>query len=691
MRVERSRLEQPLTSLKGIGPKTAERFASAGIATLEDLVTCYPRRYETFGEAKTDPDEMTDGQILAVCGFIEGKLTNTFAGRFRITSGRIRSGNQVIPVTWFNMPYLRNSLLPGKKYVFRGYVRVRGMKPRLSQPSVYDPEEYEQMTKGLRSVYPLRNGLKEGTLRRAVEKAFEAAGEIDDFLPETLLDAYSLTDENDALRGIHFPADSQDVLRARKRLVFDEFLLFILGLRQLKGERDRAGHAYIMPSDEWSSELLHALPFSLTVSQRTVWEQVEKDMCSPKAMARLIQGDVGSGKTVIAFLALVKAVENGGQGAVMVPTQVLATQHYEAFTALCEAAQLPIRAVLLTGNMTAARRRQVYEEIASGAAQVIIGTHALISEKTAYRNLTLVVTDEQHRFGVRQREILGLKGTDPHVLVMSATPIPRTLAVILYGDLDVSVISELPAGRSPIRNCVVDPSWRPNAYAFIRKEVQAGHQAYVICPMVEESEEVEASNVIDYAQTLKKALPSEVKIEYLHGRMSAAEKDAVMERFSAGQTQVLVSTTVVEVGVNVPNATVMMIEDAQRFGLAQLHQLRGRVGRGSSQSYCILVNTAPDGESRVRLDILKRSNDGFEIAAKDLELRGPGDLFGIRQSGLIEFRIGDVFADAKILQAASEAADRIMEESDGLSDVKYRGLQEKLQRYMSSEQGHINI
>ena len=689
--MENGRLEQPLTSLKGIGPKTAERFASAGISTLEDLVTCYPRRYESFGEAKTDPDEMTDGQILAVCGFVEGKLTNTFAGRFRITSGKIRSGTQVIPVTWFNMPYLRNSLQPGKKYVFRGYVRVRGMKPRLSQPSVYDPDEYEQMTKGLRGVYPLRNGLKEGTLRRAVEKAFEAAGVIDDFLPEDLLQAYSLTDENDALRGIHFPGDSQDVLRARKRLVFDEFLLFILGLRQLKGDRSRAQHACVMPSDEWSVRLLHALPFSLTASQRAVWEQVEKDMCSQRAMARLIQGDVGSGKTVIAFLALVKAVENGGQGAVMVPTQVLANQHYEAFTALCEAAQLPIRAVLLTGNMTAARRRTVHDEIASGKAQVMIGTHALISEKVVYKNLTLVITDEQHRFGVRQREVLGLKGTDPHVMVMSATPIPRTLAVILYGDLDVSVINELPAGRSPIRNCVVDSSWRPNAYAFIRKEVQAGHQAYVICPMVEESEEVEASNVIDYAQTLKKALPSDVKIEYLHGRMSAAEKDAVMERFSSGQTQVLVSTTVVEVGVNVPNATVMMIEDAQRFGLAQLHQLRGRVGRGSDQSYCILVNTAPDGVSRERLEILKHSNDGFEIAAKDLELRGPGDLFGIRQSGLIDFRIGDVFTDAKILQAASEAADRIIEESDGLSDIKYRALQEKLQRYMNNGQAHINI
>ena len=680
-----------MTSLKGIGPKTAERFASAGISTLEDLVTCYPRRYESFGEAKTDPDEMTDGQILAVCGFVEGKLTNTFAGRFRITSGKIRSGTQVIPVTWFNMPYLRNSLQPGKKYVFRGYVRVRGMKPRLSQPSVYDPDEYEQMTKGPRGVYPLRNGLKEGTLRRAVEKAFEAAGVIDDFLPEDLLHAYSLTDENDALRGIHFPGDSQDVLRARKRLVFDEFLMFILGLKQLKGDRSRAQHACVMPSDEWSVRLLHALPFSLTASQRAVWEQVEKDMCSQRAMARLIQGDVGSGKTVIAFLALVKAVENGGQGAVMVPTQVLANQHYEAFTALCEAAQLPIRAVLLTGNMTAARRRTVHDEIASGKAQVMIGTHALISEKVVYKNLTLVITDEQHRFGVRQREVLGLKGTDPHVMVMSATPIPRTLAVILYGDLDVSVINELPAGRSPIRNCVVDSSWRPNAYAFIRKEVQAGHQAYVICPMVEESEEVEASNVIDYAQTLKKALPSDMKIEYLHGRMSAAEKDAVMERFSSGQTQVLVSTTVVEVGVNVPNATVMMIEDAQRFGLAQLHQLRGRVGRGSDQSYCILVNTAPDGVSRERLEILKHSNDGFEIAAKDLELRGPGDLFGIRQSGLIDFRIGDVFTDAKILQAASEAADRIIEESDGLSDIKYRALQEKLQRYMNNGQEHINI
>ena len=685
------KLAQPLTQLKGVGPKTAEKFSAAGLQTLEDLITFYPRRYDSFDEPKQTIRDAADGQLLAVCGFIDGKLSVSYAGKFKITSGKIRAGQETIQVAWFNMPYLKNALTPGKKYVFRGYVKHRGQAVRLSQPAVYDPDAYLDLMKTLQPVYPLGKGLKEGMLRRAMERAFEEAAPFGDFLPQELLDDYDLMDEDNALLSIHFPEAQADMLRARKRLVFDEFLLFILAVRQLKNGRERELHDYELPSDELARQALLSLPYTLTTAQQRVWTCVEREMSSRKVMARLIQGDVGSGKTVIAFLALLKAADNRGQGALMVPTEVLAKQHYEAFTRFCRQAQLPVRAALLIGNMKAAQRRETLSQIASGEVQVIIGTHALISEGVSYHNLVLAVTDEQHRFGVRQREKLRVKGLDPHVLVMSATPIPRTLAVILYGDLDVSVIDEMPAGRKPVKNCVIDPSGRAAAYAFIRRETAAGHQAYVICPMVEESDELELTNVTDYAKALGRVMPPDITVEYLHGKMPPPEKNAVMERFVSGEIKVLVSTTVVEVGVNVPSATVMMVEDAQRFGLAQLHQLRGRVGRGDAQSYCILVNTAPDGEARKRLEIMNSSNDGFEIARKDLELRGPGDLFGIRQSGLIDFRIGDVFSDANILQLASGAAQRIIGEDVGLSAEKYDGLRKKLQYYMKESEASINI
>ncbi len=398
-------------------------------------------------------------------------------------------------------------------------------------------------------------------------------------------------------------------------------------------------------------------------------------------MARLVQGDVGSGKTIVAFLALLQCVENGMQGALMVPTEVLARQHYEAFTRLCEDASLPVEAVLLTGSMKAAERRSAYERIARGSAGVVIGTHALIQDKVSYNNLALVITDEQHRFGVHQREILEEKGRTPHTIVMSATPIPRTLAVILYGDLDVSVIDEMPANRLPIKNAVVDTSYRTKANQFIARQVREGHQAYVICPMVEESEEIEAENVIDYTDTLRSALQTylpDISVEYLHGKMKSAQKQSVMDDFASNKIQVLVSTTVVEVGVNVPNATVMMVENAERFGLAQLHQLRGRVGRGKDQSYCIFISGARSEDIKKRLDILASSNDGFEIARKDLELRGPGELFGVRQSGEIGFILADIYADAQVMKKAEQAAKEILTKDPGLLEADHAGIAKEL-------------
>ncbi|MDE7186872.1 MAG: ATP-dependent DNA helicase RecG, partial [Lachnospiraceae bacterium] len=402
-------------------------------------------------------------------------------------------------------------------------------------------------------------------------------------------------------------------------------------------------------------------------------------------MNRLIQGDVGSGKTILAFLALIMCVVNGYQGAMMAPTEVLAAQHYESLVQLQKQYRLPIRPVLLTGSVTARERREIYARIESGEANIILGTHALIQDKAVYRNLALVITDEQHRFGVRQRESLAQKGNGVHVLVMSATPIPRTLAIILYGDLHISVLDELPANRLPVKNCVVNTSYRETAYRFMEKEVAQGHQVYVICPMVEEGEMAELEDVLSYTAKLKGTLPSSIQIAALHGKMKPAEKNRIMEAFAARQIDVLVSTTVIEVGINVPNATVMMVENAERFGLAQLHQLRGRVGRGAAQSYCIFMSKSQKPETMARLKILNQSNDGFYIASQDLKLRGPGDLFGIRQSGDLRFTLGDIFQDAGILQRASDWADRILAEDAGFATEQYDSLREYLEHSQINE------
>ncbi|MDD7077635.1 MAG: ATP-dependent DNA helicase RecG, partial [Lachnospiraceae bacterium] len=442
---------------------------------------------------------------------------------------------------------------------------------------------------------------------------------------------------------------------------------------------------------EKCQSLLEHLPYTLTGAQMRVWKTIEEEMCQNAVMARLIQGDVGSGKTIVSVLALIMAADNGYQGALMVPTEVLARQHYESICSLIQENGFPFEAVLLTGSMTARQRREAYEKLSTGEALIAVGTHALIQEKVTYKNLALVITDEQHRFGVRQRELLSQKGDLPHTIVMSATPIPRTLAVILYGDLDISVINEMPANRLPIKNCVVDKGYRKKAYQFIQRQVEQGHQAYVICPMVEESEAVEAENVVEYTEILRRELPENITVEYLHGKMKPSEKNEIMERFLQNEIQVLVSTTVVEVGVNVPNATVMMIENAERFGLAQLHQLRGRVGRGGDQSYCIFLHSMEGKQIKERLDILCKSNDGFEIAKRDMQMRGPGDLFGVRQSGMLDFTLADIYTDAEILQHANDAVNHLLMEDPGLEKESHRLLKERLDHLIKSQSDHLNL
>ena len=511
-----------------------------------------------------------------------------------------------------------------------------------------------------------------------------------DYLPASLRKKHELAEYNFAIEHIHFPQDETDLLFARKRLVYDEFFMFLLGVRRLKEKRQDLQSSYRMKEEAVSRKLEQELPYSLTGAQKRALEEVYADLESGSVMNRLIQGDVGSGKTIIAVLALLRTAENGYQGALMVPTEVLARQHYESVTELFEKHGIKKTVVLVTGSMTAKEKRIAYEKIASHEADIVIGTHALIQEKVVYDNLALVITDEQHRFGVSQRETLGNKGTQPHVLVMSATPIPRTLAIIIYGDLDISVIDELPANRLPIKNCVVDTGYRKNAYNFIKKEVLNGRQAYVICPMVEESEMIEAENVLDYTKVLRENLPG-IRVEYLHGKMKPKEKNAIMEAFASGDIQVLVSTTVVEVGVNVPNATVMMIENAERFGLAQLHQLRGRVGRGKEQSYCIMVNASGDKGKNARLEVLNKSNDGFFIASEDLRLRGPGDIFGLRQSGDLEFKIADIYTDAVTLKQVSEDVDALLSEDENLDRDEHAELKRRLTSYLEQSYNKLNL
>ena len=555
---------------------------------------------------------------------------------------------------------------------------------------MFSPEVYLGMQSRMQPVYGQTKGLGNKTITSAVEQALALRRLEKDYLPNRLRIANELAEYNFAIEHIHFPLDETDLRFARKRLVYDEFLFFILAVRSLKEKRQDVKSEYIMEREEECRRLFDALPYRLTDAQLRTFQEIKADLKSGRVMNRLIQGDVGSGKTIIAVLALLLAAENGYQGALMAPTEVLARQHYESVTSLFETYGIDRRAVLVTGSMTAKEKRLAYEEIASHRADLIIGTHALIQEKVVYDRLALVVTDEQHRFGVAQRESLGNKGQAPHIMVMSATPIPRTLAIILYGDLDISVIDQLPKNRLPVKNCVVDKGYRKRAWNFINGEVKKGHQAYVICPMVEESEMLEAENVLDYTKLLKENLPG-LRIEFLHGRMKPKEKNKIMEAFAAGTIDVLVSTTVVEVGVNVPNATVMMIENAERFGLAQLHQLRGRVGRGKAQSYCIMVDASGDQEKNERLQVLNQSNDGFFIASEDLRLRGPGDIFGLRQSGEQEFKLADIFTDAGLLKQVSEDADRLLSEDPELEQEENRELKKRLEEYLKTSYEKLSL
>lgn len=681
----------PLRELKGVGEKTEKLFQKIGITTAEELLRYYPRTYDIYEEpveiASAEEDKTVSIRATIATGIYINQIRN-----LQVLTTTVADASGRLPVAWFNAPYLRGTLKKGSVFILRGKIIRKKGRPQMEHPEIFTPAAYEEIIHSMQPVYGLTKGLSNKMITKLVHQILDTRALHGEYLPEEIRERYQLADANYAIRTIHFPKNMQELLTARKRLVFDEFLLFVLAIQLLKEKTEEAPNTFPMKPVWTTEEIIEGLPYDLTGAQKNVWHEIERDLSGHKLMSRLVQGDVGSGKTVIAFLAMVLSAENGFQSALMVPTEVLANQHYEGFLRLMEEQNIAsCHPVLLTGSTTARQKREIYQKIADGEVNVIIGTHALIQEKVEYKNLGLVITDEQHRFGVRQREALTTRGNPPHVLVMSATPIPRTLAIILYGDLDISIIDELPAKRLPIKNCVVGTSYRPKAYSFIEKQVQMGRQAYVICPMVEESEGLEAENVTDYARKLQEVLPGEIKVEILHGKMKPKEKNRIMEAFASGEIQVLVSTTVVEVGVNVPNATVMMVENAERFGLAQLHQLRGRVGRGEHQSYCIFIQGNNEENTSKRLKILNESNDGFYIAGEDLKLRGPGDLFGIRQSGLMEFKIGDIYNDAGILKNASEAAGEILALDFDLILPQHKALKEHLKGYMSEELENLGI
>lgn len=682
--------QKPVTSLKGIGEKTGSLFAKIGVETVEELIHNYPRAYDAFQEPIPTAN-IIEGTICTVCGQLLKSAAIRRFQHMQIVTTVLKDLTGTVELTWFNMPYISKNLPMGRILVARGRVVKKGNRFVMEQPEIFTPEMYETVKGSMQPIYSQTKGLGNKAITKAVRQALEERPMEREYLPEHLRKKYELSEYNYAVEHIHFPSCEQEMLAARKRLVFDEFLFFLLSVRRLKDKRKDQESVWKIQAASEVDRLLSSLPYKLTNAQMKVWNEIRKDFASGLVMNRLVQGDVGSGKTILAVLALLEAACSGYQGAIMVPTEVLARQHYESMTQLFCTYGIRANVVLITGSMTAKEKRLAYERILRHEADIIVGTHALIQEKVQYDKLAVVITDEQHRFGVGQREALSAKGETPHILVMSATPIPRTLAIILYGDLDISIVDEMPASRLPIRNCVVDTSYREKAYQFITKEVHAGRQAYVICPMVEDSEMIEAENVLDYTKKLRKELPSDIAVEYLHGKMKAKEKNKIMERFAAGEIQVLVSTTVVEVGVNVPNATVMMIENAERFGLAQLHQLRGRVGRGSYQSYCIMVNAGDQDGTQKRLDILNRSNDGFYIASEDLKLRGPGDFFGMRQSGDMEFHLADIFTDANILKSVSEETDRILEEDPELQSEVYQALGARLEHYLQRSYDHLNL
>lgn len=645
-------LLQKVDTIKGIGPKTTNLFAKLHIFTMKDLLNFYPRTYLHY-EDPIVGDDFELGKRIAIKALIQSYVEIKKIRSLTLVSCNAKVGTKSIKLTWFHSPFLKKVFHIGQTFIFVGSINIRNHQLVMEHPEYYTIQQYEKLQSSLQPIYALTEGLSNKTVIKAISEILELVPQLEDAIPEEIRNKYSLLPLKDAVVGAHFPQNMKQLVECRRRLIFDEFFMFLLHMHLLRERMIKAKNQ--CPINDWSytKNFIDNLNFSLTKGQVEAIQDIQNDMSGENVMNRLVQGDVGSGKTIIAEIALLVVTKNGYQCAFMAPTEVLAIQHYEEVSK--NLSPLGIKVALLCGSTKLSEKRKIYSELQAGDIDIIIGTHALIQEKVKYKKLGLVITDEQHRFGVRQRALLAEKGNEPHVLVMSATPIPRTLGIIMYGDLDISIMKDMPASRKPIKNCVVGTAYRPTAYKFILEQIKKKFQVYIICPMVEASENIEAENVIEYAEQLMDVFPSEVRIEFLHGKMSAEQKNEIMKSFSEQKIDILVSTTVIEVGINNPNATVMMIENAEKFGLAQLHQLRGRVGRGSAQSYCIMISASDKKEALDRLNILNTSNDGFYIANEDLKLRGPGDFFGNRQSGELIFHLGDIYNHADILKDANDA------------------------------------
>ncbi|MCI8363866.1 MAG: ATP-dependent DNA helicase RecG [Eubacterium sp.] len=664
--------------IKGVGEKAENSLHKLDIFQVGDLLEHYPRDYDEFKEP-APVSGLREGKIMAVEGVLRRKPLVKNTSNLKIITAFLEDETGVVQITWFNMPFLVNQLRLGTRYIMRGKIGRHNGKLVLEQPKLYSKNEFYKKVGKMFPIYPLTAGLTNHQMTKVVQTALSECEGILEFLPQEIRKRNDLVGYKKAVQDIHFPKNRVDFIKARKRLVFDELFLYQAALRAIRFQNDQKS-CHVMIQKKEVGEFLESLPFTLTAAQRRVYDEILGDLSSGRVMNRLVQGDVGSGKTVVAVLALYLTVCNGSQGAFMVPTEVLALQHYASLQSMLGV--FGVRVGLLTGSLTAKQKREGKENLAAGEWDIVVGTHAMLQDNVKFQDLALVITDEQHRFGVRQRELLSEKGEAPHILAMSATPIPRTLALVLYGDMDLSVMDELPANRLPIKNCVVGTDYRPNAYRFMKEQIEKGHQVYIICPMVEENEDVELESVTLYTERLRQVFHGIAVVDCLHGKMKPARKNEVMERFGAGETDILVSTTVIEVGIDVPNATVMMIENAERFGLAGLHQLRGRVGRGEAQSYCILMYGNDTKEGKERLSILASSNDGFYIAREDLRLRGQGDFFGVLQSGDKLFKLADIYEDAKLLQAANEEAKRYDFDEISRFYARNRRLSEKLEHYM---------
>ena len=647
--------QDSIRTLPGIGPKKAELFAKLGIQTLGDLLLFFPRDYEDRTQLLPISSLEVDQPACFIASVVTNPQTHRIPkpGRKRLEYTKVTVADHTgrLNLTFFNASYTAEKLIRGETYCFYGTLTGDYLGYAMTNPLFEPLDAAGSVTRCIMPIYPLTAGLSNKQVFTAVQAALARCA-ITETLPEDVLQAYDLCDAATALREIHLPSGAEALEAARKRLVFEEFYIFSAALATVRAKRTVFSSVPMQTSD--MADFYRSLPFTLTNAQTRAINDILTDFRSGKPMSRLVQGDVGCGKTMVAAAAAYCAAKNGRQTAFMAPTEILARQHFDRLAPMFAAWKIPC--ILLTGSMTAAQKKNIRQKIANGEYALVIGTHALLTETTVFSDLGLVIADEQHRFGVAQRAALLAKGERPHLLIMSATPIPRTLALILYGDLDVSVIDELPPGRQPVETFLVDERYRARLNGFIRKQAQEGHQTFIVCPAIEEGEIESLKAAEQWAQTLKSTVFPTLRVALLHGKMKGTEKEAVMEAFAAREYDILVSTTVIEVGVDVPNATLMVVENADRFGLSQLHQLRGRIGRGDAKSYCILVSEHPSAETRARLKALCATSDGFRIAEEDLKLRGPGDFFGSRQSGLPVFHIGNLAQDLNVLKQAQQAA-----------------------------------